>query len=100
MKTLKILFKFVIFLMVAPSVIAFLFAFSQGKLPYQNHAHKNIYYIYIDERFPLEEYVLNFEQSQGQPCLIYNNMGLVLIGKRYGSLGLGVMYETNKRSCQ
>lgn len=86
---------------VFPSLIAFFIAAANGKLPYQKNSHTEVYYIYelYGDHGDRSEYAFKYQFSKGKQCLQYGEKTLILIGKRYGPLGLGVRFPVKSGEC-
>lgn len=99
MNKIKVFFGSFVILVVTPTLISLWFAYFMNILPYQKNEHTKIYYVYINDNDD-GEYLLDYDQSQGEKCLTFNGVNLVLIGKRYGSLGFGVSYKNKIEDCR
>lgn len=101
MNRIKVFFGSFVILVVTPTLISLWFAYFMNILPYQKNEHTKIYYVYINDNDNDDgEYLLGYDQSQGEKCLTFNGVNLVLIGKRYGSLGFGVSYKNKIEDCR
>jgi len=99
MSKIKIFVYSFIILVAAPTLASLLVAYCLSVLPYQKNEHTKIYYVYVGHNDD-NEYLLDFNQSQGEKCLTYNGLRMILVGKRYGSLGFGVPYKNKIEECR